>query len=142
MTALGDRFAALWRLRQTRMVGHLAWSAVGQVAVAAIGLVGVRVLTELAPPDVFGTANLLITLLMLIGNVCVAPVTNTQARYHSRYAAQGAAAAFTRTMIDFALRGALGAGLAMLLGYAIWTQVQQQDFDFGLAAILVAWIPV
>lgn len=142
MSLTRERLVALWNLRKTRMVGHLAWSIAGQGSVAIIGLGSVRVFTELAPPEVFGTANLLITMLMLLANIGVNPVTNTQALYHARHAASGEEGPFTRAILRLALLGGTIASLIATVGYLSWAGTQGRDLQLGMAAILLVWIPV
>ena len=68
----------------------LAYGAVG-----LIGIIALRLLTALAPPAVFGEANLLLTTLGLATTVSSQPFTNTQLRFHSAAQASGRGDAFT-----------------------------------------------
>jgi len=97
-----------------------AWVFAGQAAVALFGLVGVRVLTELAPERVFGEASLVLGILTLGRNVFVAPFSNAQIKLHPELARQGRGSWFTRqitryTWLSVALFLALG-----LPGYLLW----------------------
>jgi hypothetical protein len=92
----------------------------GQVAVALAGLIGIRLLTELAPGHVFGEASLLMGLLMLGRNLFLAPFYNVQLKFHPEYGARGQGTWFTEQMAFYAGRSlicvlALGVPL-----YALW----------------------
>lgn len=85
--------------------------------VAAIGVVSIRLFTDLAPPAVFGEANLLLTFLALTTTVSFQPFTNTQLRYHSAAVDEDKADAFTRE----ALRWTALAGICVcILAIAAW----------------------
>src|SRR5881398_3500080 len=61
------------------------WVVIGQASVALAGLVGVRLLTELAPREVMGNASLLLGAVILGRNIFVAPFSNAQIRFHPEY---------------------------------------------------------
>jgi O-antigen/teichoic acid export membrane protein len=71
-----------------------AYGVVGLVGVASI-----RLLTELAPTNVFGEANLVLTLLGLAITMACQPFTNTQLRYHVLAADQRRGEAFTQAAL-------------------------------------------
>src|SRR5262245_41822197 len=72
-------------LAQRRLVREGLWISAGHGVTVVTGLVSLRLLTELAPPSVFGGANLLIGMLTLGMHALLAPITQTQLRYHSSY---------------------------------------------------------
>ena len=81
-----------WR----RITGEGAWALAGQVAAAAAGLVAIRLLTELAPKEVFGEASLVLGAMMLGRQVFLGPIWNAQLRFHPEYRQKGQARWFTR----------------------------------------------
>jgi hypothetical protein len=97
-----------------------AWVLFGQLSTALAGLVGVRVLTELAPREVFGQVTLLLGMLALGRNMLVAPVTNAQIRMHPDFAAAGRLAWFTRSLSQMSWRATGLFALLFTIGYIIW----------------------
>ncbi|MGQ0590676.1 MAG: lipopolysaccharide biosynthesis protein [Sphingosinicella sp.] len=142
LAAVASRIRSLWEIRNTRIFRHLIWSGLGQMAVAAASLIGVRILTELAAPDVFGTANMLSTTLLLLFNIGVMPVGNTQLRYHSKFTLEGDSAAFAGEILKLAILPALVIGVLAASAYAAWTVLQGQTFLVFLALLLLVWPPI
>jgi O-antigen/teichoic acid export membrane protein len=97
-----------------------AWVLAGQVGTAVAGLVGVRVLTELAPPAVFGEASLWFGALVLARNFFLVPVSMFQVRYHPDYVRRGQAGAFTRLVRRLAARSTAVFILGGALVYLGW----------------------
>ena len=140
--SLPRRLASLWAMRRTRIFRHLGWSAFGQVTLASAGLVGIRIFTELAPPYVFGTANLLIAILGLGISVAVGPITNTQLRYHSRFAAEDAAGPLTGTIIRFALLAAALLAVMVIGGLIVSALALDFKLSIWLVLLMAAWPPI
>ncbi len=112
----------------------------GYVVVAAVGMVALRLYTELAPAAIFGKANLLLTMLPLGLQLFVAPFTNTQLRYHTEAQAHGTADAFTREALIWALRGAAGlAGLAFI-ACLLCGRFGGPELGVAVAVTTAAWI--
>lgn len=96
------------------------WVFVGQFFGAVGGIIGIRILTELTPQDIWGQANLLLGLLIIGRNIFVGPFQNAQFRFHAEYAAIGKRQWFTREIRRLEWRAtALFAGVAAV-GFAIW----------------------
>src|SRR5512146_394995 len=72
-----------------RILGEGVWVALGQVGEAIGLLVGVRVLTEIVSPDVFGTASLLIGIMTIASNVVSAPQLQALVRFYPDLASTG-----------------------------------------------------
>lgn len=79
---------------------------------ALLGVVALRLYTELAPPDVYGTANLIIGTLTLAIQCVIQPVSATQIRYHTLAVADGHADAFTAEALFVAVAGTTLLGVA------------------------------
>ncbi len=79
----------------------------GYVVVALVGVVSVRVYTELARPEIFGAGNLALTTVTLAITLLVAPITNTQIRFHTEAVERGRSAAFTFETLKWSLASAL-----------------------------------
>jgi O-antigen/teichoic acid export membrane protein len=96
------------------------WVLGGYLLVAATGVASIRLFTELAPPAVFGEANLLLAFLTLALTTVSAPFTNTQLRYHSAAAAAGQGDGFTRqTLIHVLAAGAAVCAAAAMVWAAM-----------------------
>ena len=70
---------------------------------ALTGLLSLRLFTEVAPKPVFGSANLLIGFAGLAMQIAVAPITQTQLRYHVAHAVMGAADQYGRAVVEQAV---------------------------------------
>lgn len=75
-------------LRQ-KLVRDAGWIAISHGVTILVGLMSIRLFTELAPPSVFGGSNLLIGMLTLGMNALVAPIAQTQIRYHLAHSDAG-----------------------------------------------------
>ena len=107
-----------------RLMRDFFWVLAGQAGVALVGFVGVRVLTELAPEDVFGEANLLLTGLMLGRHVFVSPILNSQPRHHPDYVLSGTANWYTSEIVRLVRWASLYCGLACCAAFVVWSQIE------------------
>ena len=112
----------------------------GYVAVAVVGMLALRLYTELAPAEIFGQANLLLTLLTLGLQIFVAPVTNTQLRYHTEAAASGKANAFTREALVWALRSAAALAILAGIGCLLCGRLGGPRLGVAIAMAAVGWV--
>jgi len=64
----------------------MAWAGFGKIAAALGMLVGIRLLTETVPKEVYGTVSLLIGLITLGNNLFAAPLLQAAQRFHSEVA--------------------------------------------------------
>ncbi len=85
--------------------------------VAIVGVTAIRILTGLAPPAVFGEANLLLVSLQLAATVASQPFTTTQLRYHSGEVDAGRGDSFTRAMLMWTC---VANGGVSLLAMVVW----------------------
>jgi len=69
-----------------RLLKEAAWSGFGKIAAALGMLVGIRLLTETVPKEVYGTVSLLIGLITLGNNLFAAPLLQAAQRFHSEVA--------------------------------------------------------
>ncbi len=119
-------------IRHRRILGDGAWVAVGQIAAALGALAGVRLLTELLEPDVYGLVALLLGIAALGQGLAVTPFMQAVLRFHpesARLGTTGILRAVTgkilkKTVIPFAVVISL-AGLlcGAASGQAIWLGV-------------------
>ncbi len=66
-----------------RLLKEVAWAGFGKIAAALGMLVGIRLLTEKVPKEVYGTVSLLIGLITLGNNLFAAPLLQAAQRFHS-----------------------------------------------------------
>ena len=103
-------------------------------AVGLIGVVSVRLFTELAPPAVFGESNLLLTMLGLGITVSSQPFTNTQLRFHSAAAQNGRGDAYTQAVLLWSL---LAGSCVYALAIVGWMILQSaHDTHLGSVGVL------
>jgi O-antigen/teichoic acid export membrane protein len=102
------------------------------------GLVGIRVLTELAPAHVFGEANLWLGVVALLGSIFLTPFTSTQVKYHTQYRENGKATAFTAWIMKWAVTVACVSGLIGILGYGLVSWVNSEPANPVLWLVLLA----
>ena len=100
------------------LISSGAWVLGAYLLVAAIGLASMRLFTELAPPAVFGEANLLLALLILALTTVSTPFTNTQLRFHSAAAMAGRGDGFTRQVLTHVLGAGGAVCMIALLAWA------------------------
>ena len=77
------------------------WVAAGQVGAAVGLLVGTRLITELLPPEVYGTATLLLGVTLLAQNVFCTPVLSAGYRFHADLARDNAVWRLRRVTVRF-----------------------------------------
>lgn len=112
----------------------------GHVAVAVVGVVALRIYTDLAPPSVFGEANLLLSALALGMQVVIAPFTASQLRFHTQAQARGDAVLFTRESLLWSLRAALVLAIACSAGFYIWRRQHGQSAEVLAGGASVIWL--
>lgn len=61
------------------------WVLIGQLLVAIVSLFGLRIITEVTSPSIFGEVTLWLGIMILLKNIFVVPVSNYQLRYYPEY---------------------------------------------------------
>jgi O-antigen/teichoic acid export membrane protein len=112
----------------------------GHVAAAAVGVAALRIYTELAPPGVFGEANLLLSALALGMQVVIAPFTASQLRFHSQAQARGDGGQFTRESLVWSLRAALVLAIVCSVGFSLWRQWHGESAEILAAGASAIWL--
>lgn len=105
----------------------------GNGLAAALGVVALRLYTELAPPDVYGMASLILGSLTLASQCVIQPIAATQIRYHTQAVSENRAESFTAEALTLVLAGtsilALAATAVLMLflagkiSYALGTAI-------------------
>ena len=108
------------------------------VIVALVGVGAIRLLTGLAPPAVFGEANLLLVSLQLGVTVVSQPFTTTQLRYHSAEADAGRADGFSRAILLWTCAASGAISLLAVLGWAVMRRSHSSQLGpQGLAGLVL-----
>jgi O-antigen/teichoic acid export membrane protein len=126
----------------SRIVSGLLWITGGQALVALTGLAGLRILTELAPPSVFGEANLLMSLMTLGMQIIMAPITNTQLRFHSRYDLEGRSEWFTAQVLIRSLIAGILVSAVSALTIVLWQYANNLPQKYLLLMAVTVWAPI
>jgi O-antigen/teichoic acid export membrane protein len=115
---------------------------VGNGLVALIGVLALRVYTELAPAEVFGAANLVLTALGLAFQLLIHPIIATQLRYHTAAVQAGEGDRFTGEALRWGL--AVSVGLTVLGGIAFVAYAIAVDARTDALMLLAAaaWIVI
>ena len=111
------------------------WVFTGQISVAIISLVGLRILTEIAPANILGGATLLLGILTLLRNIFIAPIGNTQIRFHPEYVNTGNAKWFDDNIRKLYLKLLVVSIIVFILIYFIW--VYYSSFSINLLLLLI-----
>jgi O-antigen/teichoic acid export membrane protein len=98
MGKLSNLKGAASQLSTRRLAKESLWAICGQVVAAVIGLVSIRVLTEMVPTSAYGKANLLVGYLALATTILAAPILNAQLRYYPDYKKLGKELPFLRVI--------------------------------------------
>src|SRR5262245_38834012 len=118
-----------------RLMQEGTWIIAGHATVGISGVLSVRLFTDLAPPVVFGGANLLIGMLGLATHVLIAPITQTQIRYHTAYEVGGSGDQFTGYIARLAAASAIATIVLVSIGLQIWP-----DGRMGAGPTVPVWL--
>lgn len=126
---------------KSRLFTESLWVLAGQIIAALVGLIGIRVLTELAPKPVLGEATLLIGLICLGRDIFISPIVNSQIRFHPEYLSKGRIRWFTDRINSLAKRAGMVCGLSIFVAYIIWRILEKNDLrPFLILALLLLLI--
>jgi len=81
-----------------------AWSAFGKITTALGTLIGVRLLTEFVPKEVYGKISLLIGIVTLGSNLFASPLISAAQRFHPEMALSGKVPQLRRTIVGILKR--------------------------------------
>ncbi len=135
---IGNLTSAVSVVRKSRLLSESLWVIAGQIIVALVGLIGIRVLTELAPKAVFGEATLLTGLIVLGRDIFISPIVNSQIRFHPEYLSKGRIRWFTDRINGLAQWAGIVCGLTISVVYIIWRILERNDWrPFLILALLL-----
>ncbi|CAN5543543.1 hypothetical protein BH23ACI1_BH23ACI1_26750 [soil metagenome] len=125
------------RNRAIRLGGEVFWISLGQAAVALGGLMGVRILTELLPPTIYGELALAMTVVAFAQMAIQQPLFEGSRRLFPAAAEAEQTAAFLEAMWHLALRVSVTLGGVGLVGLASLAAARAPAW-LGLAAATCA----
>lgn len=126
-------------IQHKHLIKEGGWVFIGQVSTALIGLIGLRIFTEIAPADILGSATLLLGALSLLKNLMIAPIGNTQLRFHSEYLNKGYAKWFDIN-IKILYRKSISLSIAIIvITFIALIYFSSYKFNFLLLFILILY---
>ena len=115
------------------------WVFFGQISVAVISLIGLRILTEIAPANILGGATLLLGSLTLLRNIFTGPISTTQIRFHPEYVNKGHAKWFNDKIKELYIK-LLGISiLVFVIFFFVWVHLSSYAFNLLLLIILILY---
>jgi O-antigen/teichoic acid export membrane protein len=126
-------------IQYKHLIKEGSWVFFGQVVVAIISLVGLRILTEIAPANLLGGATLLLGALTLLRNIFLAPIGNTQIRFHPEYEDSGHSKWFDDNIKKLYLRFIVISVSIFIMIYFTWTVISSYAFNMLLLIILILY---
>ena len=126
-------------IQHKHLIKEGGWVLFGQATVAVINLIGLRIFTEIAAPNILGGATLLLGALTLLRNIFVAPIGNTQIRFHPEYVNSGHAKWFDDKIKGLYIK-LLGISILMfIIFFFIWVYFSDYAFNLLLLLILILY---
>lgn len=121
--------------RYSRILAETIWIFAGQGLSALATLVGLRLITEFVPPDVYGTVTLALGVVALAHGLAAGPLMQAVLRYYPDVAREGSEAVLRQASLR-ALRRPLGIAYVVLVAGAIgWAIVQPQQLGLAFATL-------
>ena len=121
------------RVDTQKLVGEGAWAAIGQIGAAIGTLVGLRLMTELVPPDMFGTVSLLTGISLFGSNLLCMPIYQAMQRIFADASRKGFVADLRKVSIGL-LRPAVW---VLMIGLALIGLSRQQVVPGSLVTFLL-----
>lgn len=123
-----------------RLLKEAAWSGFGKIAAALGMLVGIRLLTETVPKEVYGTVSLLIGLITLGNNLFAAPLLQAAQRFHPEVVLS-CGVPHLRCLVVNTLKWSVGALVCLtLLGGAVY--IRFNAISYMVFPVLAALLSV
>lgn len=131
----------LINLKDKRLMRDGLWLMIAYGVSALAGLGSVRLFTELASHEVFGAANLILGILTLAMHVVVAPITQTQLRYHSSYLESGSAEQYHREIIRLAAAASICVIVIISIIFLLRPQLRY-GAEVSIIGLFAIWVAV
>lgn len=121
--------------RHRRILGETAWVFAGQGASALATLVGLRIITEMVPPQVYGAVALALGVVALAHGLAAGPLMQAVLRFYPDLEREGRAQALRRAALRALRKPVLLASGALLLGGLAWVLLRPQDVWLAVFAL-------
>jgi len=123
-----------------RLLKEVAWSGFGKIAAALGMLVGIRLLTEIVPKEIYGTVSLLIGLITLGNNLFAAPLLQAAQRFYPEVVLSCGVPCLRYLIVDI-LKWSVGALVCLtLLGGAVY--IRFKTISYMVFPVLAALLSV
>lgn len=108
-----------------------AWVVVGQAAGLLGALVGIRLITTVVPPEVYGEAALLLGVVSFANELFCAPLLQGSLRFYPEARDRGRVAELRRLMTRLLGAGVGTAALGLLAGGALWIGLYRPSVGYA-----------
>lgn len=126
-------------IQYKHLIKEGGWVFFGQISVAIISLIGLRILTEIAQANILGGATLLFGALALLRNIFIAPIGNTQIRFHPEYVNIGHAKWFDDNIKKLYVK-LLGISIVIfIIFFFIWSYLNSSGLNILLLIVLLLY---
>lgn len=120
-----------------RLVGETAWVFAGQLASTLGTLAGLRLITEVVPPSVYGSVVLAMGIVALAHGFAVGPLMQAVLRFYPEFAGGPGEAVLRRTVVGALRRPVVWLSAILLLALGTWSHQVHHGFALGpLSAVL------
>lgn len=123
-----------------RLASDGTWVAGGQVASALGSLLGIRLLTEIMSPEVFGNVSLLLGIAALAMGFATAPLMHAILRFYPASEDAGHLPQLRRIALRTLVFSCLATGLLLVGGWAIWQASFGGWFWMGILLVAILFV--
>jgi O-antigen/teichoic acid export membrane protein len=116
--------------------------AVGNGVIALVGVLALRIYTELAPAEVFGAANLALTAMGLAFQLFIHPIVATQLRYQTEATQAGHGDRFAAEAFRWGLAVSIGVAVLAVIGFAAYSIVANARIGSPMLVAAAGWIVI
>jgi O-antigen/teichoic acid export membrane protein len=128
--------------RYRRILGESAWVVLGQGLSALATLVGLRLITEFVPPEVYGTVALALGAVALAHGLAAGPLMQAVLRLYPEVTHGGGEQHLRRAALQALRKPALSALVALAAAAVVWSLNRPQDGWAAAAAMLLFVVEV
>ncbi len=129
-------------VRKRAIWGEFSWVVIGQAASVLGSIVGVRLLTDAIPPQVYGELALAMTTATLVNQIILGPLSNAYSRFYAPAEEAGELGSYLSSVARLTVLGGLSVisvGLGTVLGitslgYATWVPLLIATVVFGIVS--------
>lgn len=126
-------------IQYKHLIKEGGWVFFGQISVAIISLIGLRILTEIAPANILGGATLLLGALTLLRNIFIAPIGNTQIRFHPEYVNGGLAKWFDDNIKKLYIKFLFISITIFIIFFFLWSYLSGYIYNIPLLMVLILY---